>query len=156
GPKSALNSGRFRQGDIRSSSNGLGTLRQLPLAPLIWNFSSAADELKAEQPRVNTIAGINSPRILLFILRSYAYCLCQYLTEKSATAPSRVSCAPQQARRWVESRCDAVAVGRIYLFPPLSSTGGLQHRRDSRCRRGAGAIRRTRKPTSATRRSTSR
>ena len=26
---------------------------------------------------------------------------------------------------WVESRCDAVAVGRTYLFPPLSSGGGL-------------------------------
>src|ERR1700682_4233056 len=27
--------------------------------------------------------------------------------------------------RWVESRCDAVAVGRTYLFPPLSSGGAL-------------------------------
>ncbi len=26
---------------------------------------------------------------------------------------------------WVESRCDAVAVGRTYLFPPLSSGGAL-------------------------------
>ena len=27
--------------------------------------------------------------------------------------------------RWVESRCGAVAVGRTYLFPPLSSGGAL-------------------------------
>ena len=29
------------------------------------------------------------------------------------------------ASRWVESRCGAVAVGRTYLFPPLSSDGAL-------------------------------
>src|SRR5262249_26221667 len=28
-------------------------------------------------------------------------------------------------RDWVESRCGAVAVGRTYLFPPLSSGGAL-------------------------------
>jgi hypothetical protein len=26
---------------------------------------------------------------------------------------------------WVESECDAVALGRTYLFPPLSSGGAL-------------------------------
>jgi len=28
-------------------------------------------------------------------------------------------------RYWVESRCGAVAVGRTYLLPPLSSGGAL-------------------------------
>jgi hypothetical protein len=33
--------------------------------------------------------------------------------------------ASQKDRVWVESRCGAVALGRTYLLPPLSSGGAL-------------------------------
>src|SRR5450756_1553717 len=38
---------------------------------------------------------------------------------------------PSNGRYWVESRCGAVAVGRTYLLPPLSSGGALLVRHDS-------------------------
>src|SRR5882672_8770392 len=34
-----------------------------------------------------------------------------------------VAVARAQVRKWVESRCGAVALGRTYLLPPLSSGG---------------------------------
>src|SRR5882672_6433801 len=34
-----------------------------------------------------------------------------------------IAVAPAQVRKWVESRCGAVALGRTYLLPPLSSGG---------------------------------
>src|SRR5450756_192514 len=45
--------------------------------------------------------------------------------------PNAAMNAPTNVRYRVESRCGAVAVGRTYLLPPLSSGGALLVRHDS-------------------------
>src|SRR5258708_26388276 len=59
--------------------------------------------------------------------RSYG-ALCQLLRLGNSGAIGRTSgpgAGTVRRPQMVESRCDAVAVGRTYLFPPLSSGGAL-------------------------------